>query len=256
MTRHRAVLLALILIAFWLRLWHLPELPPGLWYDEAYNAMDARWMAETGHYPLFFVGNNGREPMWHYLLLFSTSLLGNTTFAVRWVGALAGLLTVPIIYRFALSLLRPFSQSHAHRRWLALVATGWLAVSWWHLLNSRAGFRPVLLPPLLMLSLYFWLEGVRVAGSRVAGSRVAGSKVSDSKVVRNTQHATRNTQHSTRNTQHATRNTQHATRSHSKLCSGRPLPWPEPVHLLIRSPDPAYFWRPGYFLDDPNPRNA
>jgi hypothetical protein len=159
------ILLLLILVAFFLRVWQLPQIPPGLWYDEAYNALDAMWMAETNHYPVFFVGNNGREPIWHYLLLLSISLLGNIPFAVRWVGALAGVLTVPIIYRFAFSLLRPFSQNNHHRHWLALTAVGWLTVSWWHLLNSRNGFRPVLLPPLLMLSLYFFWRGWELRGT-------------------------------------------------------------------------------------------
>ncbi len=174
MTKQRVILLAIILVAFLLRVWQLPQTPPGLWYDEAYNAMDALWMAETGNYSVFFLGNNGREPMWHYLVLLSTWFLGNTAFAVRWVGSLSGLLTIPIMYRFALALARPFVSSmpgRHHRRWFALAATGWLAVSWWHLLNSRAGFRPVLLPPLLMLSLYFFWRGAGEQGSRGAGEQ-------------------------------------------------------------------------------------
>jgi hypothetical protein len=161
MTRRRAILLAIILTAFWLRFWRLPGLPPGLWYDEAYHGMDAVWMAHTGQYPLFFVGNNGREAMWPYLVLVSTWLLGNITFAMRWVAALVGVLTIPVLYRFAFDLLRPYSPDLAQRHRLALIATGWLAVSWWHLHLSRAGFRPILLPPLLMLSLHFWLAGIK-----------------------------------------------------------------------------------------------
>jgi len=157
----RIGLLALLLLAFLLRIWQLPQLPPGLWYDEAYNALDALWTVKTGHYPVFFVGNNGREPMLHYLVLLSDLLFGHTTFTVRLVGALAGIIAVPIMYRFAYVFLSPFAVRARHRCWLALVATGWLAVSWWHLLNSRGGFRPILLPPLLMLSLYFWLLALR-----------------------------------------------------------------------------------------------
>ncbi len=162
MTYHRLALLIIIFIAFVLRVWQLPDLPSGLWYDEAYNVMDARWVATTENYPIFFVGNNGREPMWHYLLLLSTTFFGNTTFAVRWVGALAGVLTIPITYQFARLFLHPFIENSAQRRWFALTAAAWIAVSWWHLLNSRAGFRPILLPPLLMLSLYFFWRGFNV----------------------------------------------------------------------------------------------
>lgn len=157
MTKERLVLLVILLAAFWLRLWRLPEAPPGLWYDEAYNAMDAYWMAESGHYPVFFVGNNGREPMWHYLLLLFTGLLGRTPFVVRLTGTLAGFMTLPVMYGFARRFLR---SCPGQSRWLALAAVGWLAVSWWHLLLSRNGYRPVLLPPALMLSLYFFWRGI------------------------------------------------------------------------------------------------
>ncbi len=140
-------------------------------------------MAETGRYLPFFVGNNGREPMWHYLVLVSTTLFGDIPFAVRLVAALAGLLTVPMMYRFAQLLLRPYSPSPTMRRWLALAAAGWLAVSWWHLMLSRVGLRPVLLPPLLMLSLYFFVKGWRGAGGRVVGSKGAASEQAESRAA-------------------------------------------------------------------------
>jgi hypothetical protein len=170
--KRRVILLSIILIAFFLRFWQLPQTPPGLWYDEAYNAMDALRMAETGQPRLFMLGNNGREPMWHYLLLLATGLLGHTTFAVRLVGALAGIVTIPIMYRFTLVLSKFLVSAAGGGRqhyWFALAATGGLAVSWWHLLNSRAGFRPVLLPPILMLSLYFFWRG-RVFSERYSVS--------------------------------------------------------------------------------------
>ncbi len=164
MTKPRIVLLGLILLAFFLRNWQLADTPPGLWYDEAYNALDAWWMTQTGTYPLFFPGNNGREPMWSYLLLVTTGLLGNSTFAIRWLAALVGVLTIPILYRFALLLSGAFIWPHKlrhYRFWFALAATGWLTVSWWHIHLSRAGFRPILLPPLLILSLYFFYKGFK-----------------------------------------------------------------------------------------------
>lgn len=188
MNKRRVILLSIILIAFFLRIWQLPQTPPGLWYDEAYNAMDALWMAETGQPRLFMLGNNGREPMWPYLLLLATEFLGQSTFAVRLVGALVGIVTIPIMYRFTLILSKSLMSAGGGQRqqyWFALAATGGLVVSWWHLLNSRAGFRPVLLPPLLMLSLYFFWRGWRgskrysvsseqypVNSHRFSGSRV------------------------------------------------------------------------------------
>ena len=153
------ILIPLLLVAFFLRVGGLAHLPPGLWYDEAYNALDSLWMSQTGHYQTFMVGNNGREPMLHYLLLGSISMLGHTTFAVHWVTAVAGLITIPVMYRFALILLRPFAINRCQRVWLSMTAAGLLAVSWWHLLNSVSGLRPILLPPMLMLALYFFWRG-------------------------------------------------------------------------------------------------
>lgn len=160
MNRQRAVLLLVLLVAFFLRVWRLPELPPGLWYDEAYYGMDAAWLARGEEYPVFFVGNNGREPMWLYLLSGAIQMIGQTPFTLRWVAAMAGFVTVAVLYRFALVFLAPFARGR-WRRWLAVAAVAWLAVSWWHLQISRVGLRPVLLPPLLMLGLYFFWRGWR-----------------------------------------------------------------------------------------------
>lgn len=150
----------MLLAAFFLRVWRLPELPPGLWYDEAYNAMDAAGVAAGDQFPLFFVGNNGREPLWHYMLAGVITLLGQTTFSVRWLGAMAGFITVPLMVRFALVFLAPWVDRR-WRDWLAVIAAAWLAGSWWHLLLSRVGLRPVLLSPLLMLALVLFWRGWR-----------------------------------------------------------------------------------------------
>jgi hypothetical protein len=160
------MLLVIILTAFFLRVWQLPHVPPGLWYDEAYNAMDALWMTQTGQYQLFMVGNNGREPLWHYLLLLSLTGLGRSAFAVRWVGAVVGVLTVPVMYRLARLLLGRFVATRREVRWLAVAAAGWVAVSWWHLHLSRSGLRPVLLPLIMGISLYFFWQGVSAIGEQ------------------------------------------------------------------------------------------
>ena len=59
--------LAIVAIAFALRVYRLPELPPGLFGDEAWNLVDIIEMGETGRNPLFFAKNAGREPVFTYL---------------------------------------------------------------------------------------------------------------------------------------------------------------------------------------------
>ena len=60
-------MLVIILSATWLRFWRLAELPPGFYYDEAYNALDGLWMFKTMTPVAYFVGNTGRHPMIGYL---------------------------------------------------------------------------------------------------------------------------------------------------------------------------------------------
>lgn len=165
------VLLGIILLAFFLRVWQFPHVPPGLWYDEAYNALDAEWMAKTGQIQPFVVGNNGREALLHLLMMVSISVLGPIPFAVRLVSTLAGVLTVPLMARFAGLLAGPFVPERPLRRWFGVAAAGWLAVSWWHLQNSRSGLRPVLLPLLLIPALYFLLRGYQCVRAEPAAGR-------------------------------------------------------------------------------------
>ena len=113
------------------RLWALGDLTPGVWYDEAVNAIDARLIIHDG-FPVFFVGNNGREPLFIYALAASFKLFGHNTLALRFVSMAAGLLTVAVGFALVRSMwgVRP-----------ALITTALLATSVWPLILSRLGMR-------------------------------------------------------------------------------------------------------------------
>jgi len=74
----------------------LGSLPPGLYRDEAYNGLDALAILD-GHTPLYFEANNGREPLFIYLLALPLALLGITPLALRLTSAIVGTLTIPAI---------------------------------------------------------------------------------------------------------------------------------------------------------------
>lgn len=158
------ILAGIILIGCFLRFWHLNVLPPGLFFDEAYNGFDARQLLAGGHWPLFFPANNGREPLFIYLQAISIFLLGPTPFALRFVSAIVGTLSLPIVYFCAKTLFStervPFSNARRPTlpaTWVALIATAGLAVSYWHVSLSRLGFRTVLLIPVSALMVtFFW----------------------------------------------------------------------------------------------------
>lgn len=174
----RLLLLAVILLAAGLRLWHLPGLPPGLYFDEAFNGLDARRLLETGGLPpLFFSANSGREPLYIYWQALFVWLLGPKAYALRLASAFAGIVTIPVFYSVNLRILRLLlgadtSAAQARCRWLALIGCGALAVSFWHLSLSRLGFRAVLLPPISALALAAFAEAW--ATGRPAKFRRAG----------------------------------------------------------------------------------
>ncbi len=157
------ILVPLLLLAFFLRVWQLPAIPPGLWYDEAYYSMDAVWLLDGGPWRLFFAGNNGREPMFIYLQSLFIWLFGAQPFTSRLIGPLAGTLTIPLIYILARRLSRRENISTSQTTnyplstWLPYLATAGLTSSIWHIGLSRSGFRVILLPLLATLLFYtFW----------------------------------------------------------------------------------------------------
>ena len=64
----RSLILGLIMLAAWLRLWQLDTIPPGMWYDEGYNALETIGMLGTGRFQIFLIGNNGREALFFYFV--------------------------------------------------------------------------------------------------------------------------------------------------------------------------------------------
>ena len=85
--------MAVLLVATALRLTALGDVPPGLYHDEAYHGLDALDILR-GHFSLYFPANNGREPMFLYLVALSVGLLGKSPYALRLVSVPIGILTV------------------------------------------------------------------------------------------------------------------------------------------------------------------
>ena len=186
-----ALILFLVItcLAAALRLYRLDALPPGLYHDEAYNGLDALallhgeprplfhevWEQVTfadevdtlphGRFPLFFVGNYGREPLFYYLLALSLAVAGARPLAIRLVPALIGILVVPAVYWLARELLG--GDDAARGRRVALLAALSVATWYWPVHFSRFGIRPMLLPLVAALTFASLLRGLRT-GRRLA----------------------------------------------------------------------------------------
>ncbi|HEV2386989.1 MAG TPA: glycosyltransferase family 39 protein [Candidatus Acidoferrales bacterium] len=160
------LLVLLLALAIFLRFYRLPTTPPGLYRDEAINAINAVEAAATGHYRAFYPENNGREGLYvnAIALLFAFFDAPHDPWVVRLPAAVAGVLTVPGLYLLVAELLGDGP---------GLFAAFLLATSFWHINFSRIGFGAVFAPLLLCWALYFFTKAVRAADPRAAGWHAA-----------------------------------------------------------------------------------
>jgi hypothetical protein len=136
----------ILLLAAAFRLVALPDLPPGLAQDEVLDA-DIALFIRGGEHALFFRHGYGHEPLYHYLAAPFAPLLGDNWLAIRLPSVYLGLLLVALTMRWAR---RDYGAA------AALVAGLGLAISWWPVVFSRIGIRPILAPLLLVAAVWFW----------------------------------------------------------------------------------------------------
>ncbi|MBK8899866.1 MAG: hypothetical protein IPM53_01660 [Anaerolineaceae bacterium] len=143
-----------LLLAAFFRLWLLIDVPPGLAQDEVLDAgMPAYILA--GNHAFFFRQGYGHEPLYHYWGIPFYLALGENALAARLPAVTLGLLLVALAMRWAR---REFGSGTA-----VLAGIG-LAVSWWPIVFSRVGIRPILEPVLLLVFAWFWPKRPYLAG--------------------------------------------------------------------------------------------
>lgn len=145
-----------------LRLVAFGRLPPGLFHDEAFYGLDALGVLD-GDIRLYYPANNGREPLFIYVMAGTVALFGRTVVGVRSAALICGLLTLPAMVALG--------RAWGNRRvgWLSAAV---LAVLVWHVHLSRVGFRAISLPLFVSLML---AAGARAYQRRAwRGSILAG----------------------------------------------------------------------------------
>ncbi len=148
---------AVLLVAAGLRLHRLSELPLGLHYDEAANGILAGEIARGVKAPIFIAAYTGKEVLFFYWAALWMRLLDITPLALRFAAATAGTATVVATVWMTYELL----HDEAEGLWIALVAAGLLAVSFWHLVLSRYGFRAITQPLFQALTVGALWRGLR-----------------------------------------------------------------------------------------------
>jgi hypothetical protein len=135
----------------------LAELPLGLHYDEAANGILAGEIARGLKAPVFISAYTGKEVLFFYWAALWMRFLGVTRLALRVGAASIGVATVMATVWMVYELLHKETEG----RWIALGTAGFLAVSFWHLVLSRYGFRAVGQPLLQALTVAALWRGLR-----------------------------------------------------------------------------------------------
>jgi hypothetical protein len=152
------LLLIVLGVAGFFRLWKLTEIPPGLYPDVAINGNEAFFSLKNHDFKVFYPENYGREGLMMWLIALSFKIFGISIFSIKIVAATIGLLTVLGLYLLVKEL---FYQEKSFAEKIAFFSSFFLAVSFWHTNFSRIGFRAILLPFVLVFSFYFLLRSFR-----------------------------------------------------------------------------------------------
>jgi 4-amino-4-deoxy-L-arabinose transferase-like glycosyltransferase len=158
-TRNQFILLILILaIAAFFRFYKLSEVPPGLYPDVAINGNDAATALANHNFRVFYPENNGREGLFINAIAISFAFFGISVWSIKIVAAIIGFLTVLGLYLMIKELFRGKKQNNS----IALLSSFFLAVSFWHIVFSRLGFRAIMVPFFLVWGFYFLFWAMRM----------------------------------------------------------------------------------------------
>ena len=172
------LLILILIIASFLRLYNITSVPPGLYPDEAMDGTNAQEAIATGNFRVFYPENNGREGLFMNIQAIPILLFGNEPWALRIVSAFFGILTVLGLFFFTKQLFHPllfhknidelshpdFQRkrksifSNINPNAIALLASFFLATSFWHINFSRISFRAIMAPFFAVWAFYFLLK--------------------------------------------------------------------------------------------------
>lgn len=149
----------IVLLGFFLRVYHVAKTPSGFFCDEASIGYNAYKLLKTGAdeygipHPFFFRSfGDYRNPLPVYFNIPTVAAFGLNEFSVRFTSAIAGTLTILIVF---LLTERLFGNP------TALISSFLMAISPWHLHFSRFGSEYIYFPFLFSLGFYLFILGLK-----------------------------------------------------------------------------------------------
>lgn len=162
--------LLILFIGTLLRFISLTEVPPSLYIDEVAIGIDSYDVLHTGkdqfgqQLPLFFKSlGDYKLPLYIYLASGSMFLFGKDEFAIRFPSALAGSITLVVVY-FLLYEVFP-DKRKKEGMLIGLLSMSTLAISPWHLHFSRGGFEVTVAVLLYLVGFLFAFKAIRAKQS-------------------------------------------------------------------------------------------
>jgi len=157
------ILVLIILVASFLRLFQINKVPVSLFGDELDLGYQAYSILKTGKdydgifLPLHFRSlAEWRTPLYLYSAVPTVAIFGISPLGVRLPAAIFGILSILSLYL----LIKEITDNEN----LALVSAALLTFSPWHIQYSRAGFEVTELLFLLILALYYFLKSIKNKG--------------------------------------------------------------------------------------------
>ncbi len=148
-----AVAFILILVlAIFLRTYHLDSIPPGIYVDETNASLDALHILEGRPDSPFGTGWYGTPSGYLYYMAVIFKALGANWTSLKVVSLIPAILTVPAAYLLGRLLFGPSA---------GLITMLLMAVSRWHLTMSRWGWNETAPPLFQVLSFFFLIRALR-----------------------------------------------------------------------------------------------
>jgi 4-amino-4-deoxy-L-arabinose transferase-like glycosyltransferase len=166
MKRSNILLCIILFLGTLLRFYQIDNNPPGLYVDEVSIGYNAYTILQGGvdehgvSFPLFFKAfGEYKMPAYIYTTAAAMAVFGKNEFAVRFVSALSGVLTLFVFYHLVnkLMLFDKSKEVEFIREKISLLAFFLLAISSWHIHFSRGGFEVSLGVLLYISGLFFYI---------------------------------------------------------------------------------------------------
>lgn len=151
------LIVGITLLAFFLRVWRLDEVPPGWSDDELSDILVIAQKVFQGDFSVYYVDATGLEAPYFMVAGLFLKMLGFNALSIRLLSALLGTLAIPLIYQVG---------RRAFSRRVALLAAALLATSFWALIYSRVNIRHISLPVFVLGAVFFFWQGVQTGKRR------------------------------------------------------------------------------------------